>query len=292
MKSNVMKPMLAFTVQDKAKLRFPYLVSAKLDGIRCLIVNGQVLSRSFKPIRNLFIVSQLRGLDNLDGELIVGEPNSGDVLNRTTRGVMSEAGEPEFQYHVFDTLDDLHLPFEQRLAKIPAHPRIVPVQHTPVCTLNDLNQLEAQVLADGYEGLILRNAGSPYKCGRSTLTENALGKLKTFQDGELMVNHVLEGSTNINVPAKDAFGRTVRSKHQDGMLPNNQVGTIAGHDCKTGQYLEISPGKMTQDQRRYYWIAKDHIIGKIVKYKSFAYGSIDAPRFATFQAFRDPEDMS
>ena len=169
---------------------------------------------------------------------------------------------------------------------------MAPVPHSLVSNLNDLNIYEAKVLELGYEGVMLRSPGSPYKRGRATPTEGSLWKLKTFQDGELMVNHVLEGTTNINMAKQDALGRTVRSKHQDGLIPSNQVGTIVGHDCKTGQYLEIAPGKMTQDQRKYYWIAQDHIIGKIVKYKSFAYGSIDAPRFATFQAFRDPEDMS
>lgn len=288
---NSIKPMLAFTVADKTKLRFPYLVSPKLDGIRCLIVKGQVLSRSFKPIRNKFVVSQLQGLDNLDGELIVGSPNSGEVFNRTTHGVMSEHGEPRFQFHVFDTLDDLSLPFKARLAKVPEHPYVQAVPHTMVHNLNDLCKLEAQVLENGYEGLILRNPDSLYKCGRSTVRENALGKLKTFQDGELMISDVLEGSMNINYPTTDALGRTVRSTHQGGMVPNQMVGTICGHDLKTGQYLELSPGKMTHDVRSWMWRNQADIIGKIAKYKAFGYGSLHAPRFATFQAFRHTDDL-
>lgn len=63
------KPMLAATVVDRTKLRFPFLASPKLDGIRCIVLDGQVLSRSLKPIRNKFIVKQLQGLPNLDGEL-------------------------------------------------------------------------------------------------------------------------------------------------------------------------------------------------------------------------------
>ena len=290
--SKVTRPMLAFTITDRAKLRFPYLVSPKLDGIRCLIIDGKVLSRSFKPIRNKFIVEQLAGLNNLDGELIVGAPNLGEVLNRTTRGVMSAEGEPSFQYHVFDTLSDLSLPFKDRLAKIPSHPYIQAVPHTVVNSLNDLGILEEQVLADGYEGLILRHAGSPYKCGRSTLTENALGKLKNFMDGELLVSGVREGVMNINYPMLDAFGRTTRSTHQDGMLPNGKVGTILGTDLQTGQALEVSPGKMTHAERELLWRDQGKIIDKIVKYKCFGYGSINAPRFASFQSFRHEDDMS
>ena len=61
------KPMLAATVADRSKLRFPYLASPKLDGIRCLVLNGEVLSRSFKPIRNRFIQVQLKRLPDTDG---------------------------------------------------------------------------------------------------------------------------------------------------------------------------------------------------------------------------------
>ncbi len=286
------KPMLAATVTDRAKLKFPLLASPKLDGIRCVIVDGKVLSRSLKPIRNDHINQLLKGYPALDGELIVGSANQGDVLNRTTRGVMTQSGEPEFTYHAFDTMHDLCLPFSARLAAIPELPFIKPVPHVHVHSLNELAKFESEQLALGFEGVMLRHPFALYKFGRATPGEGSLWKLKQFTDGELHVTGVREGQENINKPTIDALGRTVRSKHQDGMIPNEQVGTILGTDALTGQHLEISPGRMTQAQRKYYWIAQDHIIGKIIKYKSFAYGSIDAPRFATFQAFRDEDDMS
>lgn len=285
------KPMLAATVTDRAKLKFPLLVSPKLDGIRCVIVDGKVLSRSLKPIRNEHINYSLKGYPPLDGELIVGLPNHGDVLNRTTRGVMSQSGEPEFTFHVFDTMHDLCLPFSARLAAIPELPYVEKVPHTLLQSLNELTKFESEQLDLGFEGVMLRHPSALYKFGRATPGEGSLWKLKQFTDGELLVTGLREGQENINKPTKDALGRTVRSKHQDGMLPNSQVGTIRGIDLQTGQCLEISPGKMTQAQRKYYWAAQQLVVGKIVKYKSFAYGSIDAPRFATFQAFRSPDDM-
>lgn len=287
------KPMLAATVTDRSRLRFPFLASPKLDGIRCVIHEGQVLSRSLKPIRNKHIQSKLAGYPGLDGELIVGSAYQGDVLNRTTRGVMSADGEPDFQLHVFDTLHDLYAPFHERLTAINTDlPFVIPVPHKLILTLNDLSLYEAEVLELGYEGVMLRAPNAQYKCGRASPTEGSLWKLKQFLDGELLVTAVREGMSNINVAKQDALGRTVRSKHQDGMIPNEQVGTIIGTDLETGQQLEISPGRMTQDQRKYYWVAQDHIVDKIVKYKAFGYGAINVPRFATFQAFRDADDMS
>lgn len=286
------KPMLAATVTDRAKLRFPFLASPKLDGIRCIIRGGQVLSRSLKPIRNMHIQHSLRGYPDLDGELIVGRANEGDVMNRTTRGVMSQAGRPDFKFHAFDTLHDMCLPFHARLAAIPEDDMyLTKVPHTLVCTLNDLAKFETEVLDSGYEGVMLRCPEALYKFGRASPTEGSLWKLKQFMDGELQVSAVREGVTNINVATTDALGRTVRSKHQDGMLPSGQVGTIVGNDIKTGQHLEISPGKMTHDERKKYWENQFDIVGTVVKYKAFVYGSINTPRFATFQGFRDPDDM-
>lgn len=287
------KPMLAATVTDRAKLRFPYLASPKLDGIRCIILNGEVLSRSLKPIRNKFIQATLSGMPDLDGELIVGSPTGADVFNRTTRGVMSADGEPDFIFHAFDTLTYLFEPFNTRLSCVPqTRYRVTPVPHTMVYTLNDLGKYEEAMLKQGYEGIMLRDPLAHYKCGRATASENSLWKLKQFTDGELYVCEVREGVMNNNAPTTDALGRTVRSKHQEGMVPNGQVGTIIGHDMKTGQKLEISPGAMTHVERAYYWEHPEEIVEMVVKYKCFNYGSIDAPRFATYQSMRDPIDMS
>jgi len=288
------KPMLAATVTDRAKLKFPYLASPKLDGIRCIVLDGQVLSRSFKPIRNTHISKMLQNLPNLDGELIVGPPNVGDVFNRTTRGVMSAAGQPDFTYHVFDTLDYLEDPFHERLAKI-SHVTsnyVQAVPHEVIQNLNDLAKYEAAMLEYGYEGVMLRGPNNAYKCGRATATENSLWKLKQFMDGEILITKVLEGVINTNEATRDVLGRTVRSKHQEGMNPNGQVGTIIGTDLQTGQLLEISPGRMPHDVRSYMWRHHDDIIGKIAKYKAFGYGRLNVARFATFQGFRDADDMS
>ena len=47
-----MKPMLSHTITDTSDVKYPVLVSQKLDGIRCLIIDGVAVSRNLKPIRN------------------------------------------------------------------------------------------------------------------------------------------------------------------------------------------------------------------------------------------------
>ena len=84
----IFKPMLA-TDADIEKLRFPLLASAKLDGVRAVVRDGVVYSRSNKPIPNKFVQDSFKDLDCVDGELIVGEPNSSTVYRDTVSHVMS-----------------------------------------------------------------------------------------------------------------------------------------------------------------------------------------------------------
>src|ERR1019366_2010177 len=71
------KPMLASHCKDESKLKFPVLVSDKLDGVRATVQGGQLLSRSLKPIRNKNVQKLFKGLpEGLDGELIFGDPLS------------------------------------------------------------------------------------------------------------------------------------------------------------------------------------------------------------------------
>ena len=69
----MIKPMLGIAV-DTTKLVFPIYASPKLDGIRVIIKDNQVLSRNGKTIPNIFVQSLLKSYHGLDGELIVGHP--------------------------------------------------------------------------------------------------------------------------------------------------------------------------------------------------------------------------
>ena len=112
----IFKPMLSATLKDTTKIRYPVLVSPKLDGIRCLMLYDhdnvtRPFSRKLLPIPNKYINRCLAGLPAFDGELIVGEPTGSDCINRASSGVMSVEGTPDFTYHVFDVLRVDHIPF-------------------------------------------------------------------------------------------------------------------------------------------------------------------------------------
>ena len=285
--------MLSATLVNPETLSYPVYVSPKLDGLRCLIKDGVAVSRNLKPFRNKFVQAQLAGLpDGLDGELIVGSPTEGYVLNRTQSGIMSSDGEPDFTYWVFDNFAatggwELRL---ESLARV-KHPRKSIVEHWYAHSAEQLMLFKTRFLEEGYEGLMVRSPHGLYKHGRSTLSEGYLAKFKDFVDGEAYIVDVLEGVHNENQLTRSATGAAQRSHHQENKIPAGCIGTIVGHDCVTGDTIQISAGRMTHEMRKHYWVNKHLIYGRIAKYKAFEYGRMNAPRFATFQDFRDVADM-
>lgn len=286
-----MKPMLSYTIDDTSKLLYPLLASAKLDGVRALVINGVVMSRSLKPIRNkhvqkLFGIPELEGCD---GELIVGPANSDTVYRVTSSGVMSEGGEPEVTFHLFDRYDKPSLPFKHRYEMLPKGvPNTVLVKQHVVTCENTLLALEGMYLNEGFEGLMVRNDSS-YKFGRSTAREGALGKLKRFQDDEFKVVGFVERMHNANEAKINELGRTERSTHKENLVGRGDLGALV---------LEMSDGKtftcgtgFSDEDRAHIWQNRDGFLGALAKVKHFAYGTKDVVRFPTFLGFRDKEDM-
>ena len=59
------KPMLAATLEPPFAVKYPVLVSRKLDGIRATIQGCVVLSRSLKPIPNRHVQQLFSHLEGL-----------------------------------------------------------------------------------------------------------------------------------------------------------------------------------------------------------------------------------
>lgn len=288
-----MKPMLASPAGELIQL--PALLSPKLDGIRCLIIDGVAVGRSLKAIPNKY-VQKLFGrseFNGLDGELIVGAPTAKEVFQATSSGVMSIEGEPEVMFHVFDDFIETG-GFQRRLHT--AHRRIkkskccVPVVHHEIQVADDLNRWEEDYLAMGYEGVMLRHPDGPYKHGRSTAKEGWLLKVKRFEDGEARIIGFSELMHNANEAKRNELGHLERSSHKAGKIGKQTLGALTVKDLKTGVEFDIGTG-FTADQRQLLWARGDDLLGKVVKYKSQPTGVKEKPRFPVFLGFRDAVDM-
>lgn len=295
------EPMLAATFKDPAQLkRWPYLGSPKLDGFRCIVVDGVALSRNKKPIRNKFIQYHIgrRGHNGLDGELIVGDPTGGNVIGRTSSGVTSVQGEPMFTFWAFDDFKCFQHGFNHRIGQVEdrveslASAFIKFVPHIMLANPGEMEVYEAEALADEFEGICLRHPLASYKYGRATDLEDTFWKVKRFVDGEAVITKVLQGQRNENEATTNEMGRTKRSTKKANMVPNGMVGTILATDLVTGVTLEIAPGKMEEVDRLRYWARPKLLVGQVCTYKAFDYGIKDKLRHMTFQSLRHPDDVS
>lgn len=293
---------------ELAGLRYPLLASFKLDGLRAVHSGGMLLTRKLKPFPNEFLNKAFVGLSLraavaascLDGELVVGLPHGEDVLQRAQSGLKSRAGEPNWTWWVFDSFLKPTLPFWQRhgslqgqTSKLPLalRQRVRVLPHVSCASPADVLELEAEALAAGYEGLMLRDPEGPYKDGRCTKREGWLLKMKRFEDSEALVTAVEEGTTNLNEAVRQADGSLKRSTAKSGKVGSGLLGTLVGTDVATGATVRINPGKMTADEKRRYAAMPELVLGKLAKYKRPAGTTSDAGRYNVFQAFRDPSDM-
>lgn len=288
-----MKPMLlSRTTPDTATLPYPVYAFPKLDGIRCVIVEGKAKSRTLKDIPNLFIQQQLNKLDltGLDGELIVGSPTSPSVYRDTNSVVMSHDKVVDFTYYVFDVWNHSG-PFTERYGmKLPIYfpnPYIQILTGKEIHSETDLLEYEQACLELGYEGVIIRCKQGCYKFGRTTMNEQNTYKLKRFVDDEAIIVGFEEEMHNGNEAETNELGRTKRSTAKSGLTGK---GTLGSFICKTpdGIQFNIGSGFDAQD-RKQFWDDRKKLVSAMVKYKHFPIGVKDKPRHPIFLGFRDME---
>ncbi len=298
----ITKPMLAVAVTDTATLKYPVLCTPKLDGIRCVVSGGKALSRKFKQIPNhhirFSIESFFTGRREFDGEIMV----PGKTFNEVQSLVMRESGKPDFQYFVFDyVLFDLNASYAERMEDLKDHAEtsrqagdwpdwIRLVTPVPICNEAELIEFERQCLELGYEGVMIRSGDSPYKCGRSTLREGYLLKLKRFSDSEAEIIGFEEQLRNDNELGVNEVGGAKRSSCKAGLVPAGTLGAILARDVVTGVEFSVGTG-MDDKIRGEIWASKDKCLGRIFSYRFQAVGMKDKPRFPSFKGFRSSDDF-
>jgi DNA ligase-1 len=285
------KPMLADAV-DLSILKYPVVVSPKLDGVRATFINGVLRTRSLKPLPNRAI-QLIRSDYPLDGELIVGSPTSPSVFRDTMKVVSAfDAPIDDLMYHVFDIVYEGS--FKSRLhaahASIEGSNFMTPVPHVLVENETSLLRCEEVYLEEGYEGLMIRDPMGKYKFGRSTAREGALLKMKRKLHSEARVIGFEEQMHNANEAKLDNLGNTERSSHQENKFPMDMLGALIVKDVKTGVEFNVGTG-FTTEERRGIWKQKDTLIWKLIMYEYLPYGVKDKPRHPVFISWRLEEDQ-
>jgi len=285
------KPMLAPNKQpDFDAITYPVIASRKMDGIRSVFRSGEMLSRSLKSIQNSNLQNLFTALKNdtmalrliFDGELY--SPNM--TFQEITSCVMSRyKGIPEhLKFHCFDAISPnlLSQPFSQRIKTLNAvsimhYDHVHIVEQVLIANSTELMDMYNDSIDEGYEGLILRHPDSPYKCGRCTMKEGYMYKMKPMEEFIGTVKGIVQ-ATRVDeqaVKTVNELGRSVTSKKKGDRIPIPMAAAFLteheGHDVK------VTIGG-TEAFRKHIWEFKDDYIGGRIKYKGMLIGSKDVPR--------------
>lgn len=299
---------------DIAKLRYPVMVSPKLDGIRCVKLDGKALTRKLKPIPNDYVRNWVETNlpDGIDGELMLRDHRT--PFKVVSSAIMKKTGEPDFVFCAFDTLAVVEpdaglvaadVPFELRYAAVkawvgPGAHHLMLVPHIQCDTPAEVQEVFDSHIELGYEGTMIRSMSGPYKFGRSTLKEGTLLKLKLFEDDEATVIGFVEQMHNENEATTDNLGHTKRSTAKAGKVG---TGLLGAFKCRMedGTEFEVGTG-FDEEERVELWkeamaphaMAGDGVIGKVLKFKHQpppdGRAAGESPRFPVFLGWRDASD--
>ena len=304
-------PMLAVDY-DSSRLSYPRSASPKLDGWRGVIHQGKVTTRSGKPFRNKWTQSLfgMAALEGLDGEFCVGPYNAPNVFNLTDAAMKKFEGEPDVRFYVFDIYDAPEgMDYTDRLKEAAERVknfndwarsnellsgRVILLPQTMIYSEDQLELYETATLVDGFEGVMLRDVGSPYKYGRSTLSQGYLLKVKRWTHDEARIVGFEEMMHNDNEAFLDELGRTKRSSHKENLRPSGMLGAFICENPERwpGQTFNVSCGSMKHDEKREA-LAKaraGEFDGEWLRLKHLPHGAKDAPRHGLFAGFRADED--
>ena len=209
------RPMLAQKYQDKKKHviwaseeqpnNF-YRASKKYDGIRCFIFidensNIKFESRTGKPFKYFeHIADKIKHLSNviLDGELYSNTVEFEKICSLVNSEEYDKETDTDIQFFIYDFIDlnSTDDVFEKRLEKLNKeflkfadkiqYP-IQPVSQIKIKSEKDLKEFHDKWVAEGYEGLMLKDPNGLYEFGKRS---NNLLKYKEMHSDEFKIKDI------------------------------------------------------------------------------------------------------
>lgn len=295
-------PLLAETA-DLNTLELPVWVFPKIDGVRGLPRAGIMYSRRLKPFPNRMLQRMTYGseaamLEGLDGEIILGSnPTApGRLCNQTSGALMRASYEGTFTYWLFDIQCE-ERDFTERyrtLLEADARgmfPPWVRVIHGLLCaTREEVEAEEDRLVAEGYEGVVLRHPEGRYKFGRSTLQQGLLLRLCRSARREAKVIGFVQALANENEKQISETGHTKRSSMQSGMRPKDTMGALRVVDIDSGEEFTVGTG-FDHSLRKEIWEAQSDWMGALITYSFKPHGSERKPRHPVFVGRRMEIDL-
>jgi len=313
------KPMLAPNDEPNLnEIKYPILASYKLDGIRCIFLKGEMVSRSLKPIQNKQLREKFKPLADYTREhslILDGEIYSPKLtFQQITSLVMTQDFEDKksikkyghivqipvhLKFHCFDAIkdDDLDSPFIDRVKLVETTAMLFknimyPVQEYLLNSKKEVEKHFEIALDNGEEGLILRNPQGRYKCGRGTLKEGLIYKVKPYRTFDAQIIGVVQ-STVVDPNAEkktNELGRSVTSKKKDDRILIEKASAFMveyTEDCQTDYPRKLKVViAMPDEAKEEIWRNKEQYIGRWIEYKGMLIGAKDVPRHPVMLRFR------
>ena len=267
-------PMLAHDYHKRGKsIVFPAFVQAKLDGVRSIFHNGILSSRMGKPFSGLEHITGELGPATAAGLILDGEVYSTSLPFQQFVGLVKKknftAADMEqlkqVNLWVYDCVNDK--PFDERLAMLKeffakhtfTHVKLLPTEEA--ATAAGLKKFHDAYVAEGYEGLIVRNKKGAYHLATRSAD---LQKYKEFEDDEYEVVGFTEGEG-----------------HEKGLV----IWT-----CKTkdGKRFNVRP-RGTHEERATLFKEAGSYVGKKLTVRFQELTGDGIPRFPVGISFRDYE---
>jgi DNA ligase-1 len=301
-----MKPLLAASFdleileQQLADLDYPMIGSPKIDGYRGLIDPTRgLLTRRLIDWPNRWVAEKMREhhvrINYFDGELVIGTPfatgkEEKEVFKRSNP-LMRHWEEVDFTYYVFDQFMDPDTDYSERLVQLErGFPVDLPwlkfLEPKLIESAEEALSYEAECLAQGYEGIMLRSVDGPYKFGRSTLRQQILIKLKRTVDCEAQIVGFEQRMRNDNEIQIDELGYSRRSSHKENLTPLDMLGAFILKSPSFEKTFNIGSG-FDHYHATKWWQERDTLLGKWITFKYIPHGTYERPRHPIFLGFRE-----
>lgn len=279
---------LPMRARKDGNIKFPCIAQIKIDGVRVLVKDGVVYSRTLTPIPNKHVQKLFGHLNGFDGELLVSPDPAARLFNETQSAVMTIEGEPKVYFHIYDSwlrqcgYELWHCHYYSLCER-----DVVLHKYIMIENANHLQLVYAMSVNKGLEGLIVRNPESPYHCGTATKKDWQLVKMKPKDDAEFKVVGFQELMVNTNEQETNSLGRAKRSSKKEGKVVGNTLGAlIVEFGNKT---FKVGTG-FDAEQRKQIWENQEQYLGVMarIEYEGIAK---NFPRFPSFKGFRVKEDI-